>query len=239
VVAAIDGPLIVPNVSGIRACDAEVNAAYRRFNAGVHPANRTNLGRYGGLRGEGIVGLLGARGIPLAVPTVPRARSGGCFECYPHAALVSLFQLPRILEYKARGLRRPFEVRQEAFHHLQDLLASLSTSEPPLDLPRSILERELEGMSGRELKAYEDILDSIVCAYIALHAWYWGPSGYRLYGDLQRGHILVPCPPTRQDGPQSIPGSGVAKAGPSGPHHRGLRGPATPASPRPVPRTPR
>lgn len=208
-VVAITGPLVVPNSMGIRACHALLNADFRHFHAGVHPADLSNLGRYGGLRGEAIVALLGEEGIPLAIPTSARGLAAPCFECYPHAALVSLFHLRRVLQYKALGLRRSPEVRRAAYRRLGQLLRSLRDAEPGLDLPRGLVGKPLEGLEGRRLKAHEDLLDALVCGYTALHAWYWGPRGYSLFGDLLGGHILVP-PPTA---PRRLGGS--LRGGPS------------------------
>jgi predicted RNase H-like nuclease len=49
-------------------------------------------------------------------------------------------------------------------------------------------------MRGATLKCYEDLLDAIVCAYVAYYCWYWGPERYQIFGDLPSGHILIPIP---------------------------------------------
>ena len=41
-VAAVDAPLVVPNLTGRRPCEAQVSAAFRRYSAGAYPANRSN-----------------------------------------------------------------------------------------------------------------------------------------------------------------------------------------------------
>ena len=41
-VAAVDAPLVVPNLTGRRPCEAQVSAAFGRFFAGAYPANRAN-----------------------------------------------------------------------------------------------------------------------------------------------------------------------------------------------------
>ncbi len=54
------------------------------------------------------------------------------------------------------------------------------------------------GRRGGRLKEAEDLLDSIVCAYSVLYAWYHGPRYYAVYGTppavdkKESGHILVP-----------------------------------------------
>ena len=42
-VVAVDAPLRVPNLTGSRACDRELSAEWRRFEAGALPANRRLL----------------------------------------------------------------------------------------------------------------------------------------------------------------------------------------------------
>ncbi|MEM8545413.1 MAG: hypothetical protein AAGF66_15655 [Cyanobacteria bacterium P01_H01_bin.119] len=44
------------------------------------------------------------------------------------------------------------------------------------------------------MKALEDKLDSLVCAYVAAHWWYWGTEKNWVLGDRDRGYIIVPAP---------------------------------------------
>ena len=114
-IVGIDAPLVVPNVAGIRKADAMVNALFRKYHAGVHPANRHSLGRYGGLRAEALVAELETHGFRHDPHTRPRWPTRSLFELYPHAALVALFGLLRILEYKSRGAGRPLSYRWREF----------------------------------------------------------------------------------------------------------------------------
>ncbi|MCY7392409.1 MAG: hypothetical protein LH647_13285, partial [Leptolyngbyaceae cyanobacterium CAN_BIN12] len=45
-----------------------------------------------------------------------------------------------------------------------------------------------------ELKAVEDQLDSLICAYIAAHWWHWGTERNVVLGDRAEGYIVVPIP---------------------------------------------
>jgi predicted RNase H-like nuclease len=122
-------------------------------------------------------------------------------EVFPHPATVSLFNLDRTLKYKARQ-GRSYGQRWRELGRLRNYLSELAIAEPPLRLPRSITAMTIEGQRGSRFKRAEDLLDAIVCAYSALHAWYWGPQGYAIYGDSRgsgeggnKGHILVPMTP--------------------------------------------
>jgi pyridoxamine 5'-phosphate oxidase len=42
------------------------------------------------------------------------------------------------------------------------------------------------------LKAVEDQLDAIHCAYVAAHWWYWGSERNEVLGNAQDGYIVVP-----------------------------------------------
>ncbi len=59
-VVAVDAPLRVPNLTGSRACDRELSAEWRRFEAGALPANRRLLETDGKVRGERLVAMLRA-----------------------------------------------------------------------------------------------------------------------------------------------------------------------------------
>jgi len=42
------------------------------------------------------------------------------------------------------------------------------------------------------LKALEDQLDALLCAYIGAHWWYWGIERNLVLGDRTTGYIVIP-----------------------------------------------
>lgn len=188
---AIDAPLRVPNQRGQRPAEAALNRVFGRYGAGAHPANRQLLERYGGLRGEYLIAALATDGF---VHT-PLVRAGHhtrqIIEVYPHAALVTLFDLPHILRYKARP-HRPLALRQAELARLQQLLARLERATPALHA-RALLDQPPAALRGAAFKAYEDILDALVCAYVAVYLWHWGPSHTLVFGDAHTGAITTPA----------------------------------------------
>ncbi len=52
---SVDAPLRVPNQTGGRACERELSASWRRYDAGPYYANRKNLALDGVVRGEALV----------------------------------------------------------------------------------------------------------------------------------------------------------------------------------------
>lgn len=190
-VVAIDCPLAVPNRTGLRDCDKLMNRVFRPFEAGVYPANRTNLGRYGGLRGVTLSRALAADGFSLDPRSWAERR---VIEVYPHAAMIGMFALARTLKYKPRQ-GRSYEERWREMARFQHLLAGLSRAAPPFRIEDGILDRSPEPLRGAELKSLEDALDSLVCAFVGLS---YGVEGLRrcaVFGDRPRGHIVVPTPP--------------------------------------------
>jgi histidinol-phosphate phosphatase family protein len=188
---AIDAPLAVPNEFGGRPCDRQVAAAFGRFEAGPYPANRRNLARYGGLRGEEITHRLQSLGFRLDPHVAQDMPTRQVIEVFPHPATVSLFALDRTLKYKARQ-GRDYPSRWRALGRLRAHLAGLGKGDPPLHLTPGITGMVIEGQRGRAFKETEDLLDAVVCAYSALYAWSHGPRGYAVYGDRGQGHIVVP-----------------------------------------------
>jgi predicted RNase H-like nuclease len=58
--------------------------------------------------------------------------------------------------------------------------------------PSNILEAKFEQVKGSQLKALEDRLDAVTCAYVASYLWRHGEAGAWLYGTVADGHIIVP-----------------------------------------------
>ena len=104
---------------------------------------------------------------------------------------MSLFHLDRTLKYKYRSTRT-HALRWSELLRLREHLDALRDSVPPLDLPPGLADMPAEGLRGRQLKAVEDMLDAVVCAYSAFYAWHRGPRGYATYGKPSQGCILVP-----------------------------------------------
>lgn len=196
---AIDAPLVVPNITGRRPCEAILSRCLRRVEAGPHPSNRSRLaGPDGSIRGERIATAFNLRGIAhtphldtLAQP--PRA----CFEVFPHPAHVALWELDKTLKYKAKP-RRTRELRVSEFVRYTALLVSLAAFDPPLTLPRNEeiwWQRDPAFLTPSALKRHEDTLDALTCAYIALYFHRWGDARCAVVGDLENGYIVTPSSP--------------------------------------------
>lgn len=192
-VVAVDAPLLVPNATGRRPAEAALGAVFRAYEAGAHPANRRLLDRGGGVRGELLVERLAAHGFRY-VAGVGAAEGGRLVtEVYPHAAMVAIFGLGRTLKYKARG-GRAGAVRLAEWRRYQALLLGLAGADPPLAGHGELLGVDVAGLRGRALKAYEDRVDALMCAYVALYAHRWGAARCRVFGDLEGGTIFTPVP---------------------------------------------
>lgn len=189
---AIDAPLRVPNETGTRPCDRELSRVYRRAHAQAYPANRRRLGPI--VRGEALAEELRAKDFTLSPQVEAQRPTRQVVEVFPHPAMVELFGLLHILRYKARP-GRSLQFRWKELRRYRELLEGLKEAEPAMDASSILSTANPENLRGRTLKALEDLLDALFCAYIALHLWYWGQEGYRSFGDEESGHILVPIRP--------------------------------------------
>jgi predicted RNase H-like nuclease len=189
-VVAVDAPLRVPNQTGTRPCDAALSAQWRRYHAGALPANRARLAEDGVVRGEALVTALVQQLRFAEAAAIPRrSKARLVCEVFPHPAHVSLFGLDRILKYKrGRVAQRRLELAR-----YQQLLRGLRKASPPLKGTKKLLKGvDVADLRGRGLKAYEDTLDAITCAYVAAYLWQHGPKAAISYGSLAEGSILVP-----------------------------------------------
>ena len=112
-------------------------------------------------------------------------------EVYPHAALVALFDLPTVIKYKKGSVAE----KRAGLRHLRDRIAQLSSWQPALRSNAKLdqlLGVRLESLAGSSLKQYEDTLDAVVCAYLALYFWAWRLDRNEVFGDADNGYILNP-----------------------------------------------
>lgn len=192
-IVAVDAPLWVPNTTGRRPGEAEIGRAFARYQAGAHPANRSRLTFDGIVRGEALVAALAECGFEHAPDVVAGAPVRQVIEVFPHPAMVALFGLDRTLKYKAKP-RRSAELRLSEWRRYQAYLDALALADPLLRGQAALTSQDVAALRGRRLKDYEDQVDALMCAYIALYAFRWGAARCRSFGTFEGGYIFTPVP---------------------------------------------
>ncbi|WP_237706883.1 DUF429 domain-containing protein [Kribbella flavida] len=189
---AFDAPVIVVNPAGHRPCERLISQYFGRYGASCHAANTAGASFVDGSRAVGLVEALDLDLDPTS--TSPRRAA----EVYPHPALVALFDLPRVLQYKAKPGRDFHHLRSEMLR-LAEYVESLATAPTPLhvktcDAWHNLRTGLAQATIKADLKRVEDTLDAVVCTYIALYAA-TNPTEVRYFGDPATGQILTPVTP--------------------------------------------
>ncbi len=185
-IIGVDMPTIVRNPTGIRPCERELAADFRKYHAGPHPAN---LKRFpDGGRARRILDTLAHDGFCERLDLGPQPHGRFAFEVFPHPAHVRLFDRTSIFRYKKKS--RPWPLVLDAWASYRAALAGLADADPPLHLGPGIPVT----VESRGYKKWDDLLDGISCAYVASYLWRWGTAAphTRIYGDLESGYIVVP-----------------------------------------------
>jgi predicted RNase H-like nuclease len=209
---AVDAPVVVPNAAGARDCERLITRLYGGAKAGAHSSNRSMQEFVGGGRAARLAHL-------LDLPIDPEATGPRLIEVYPHPAIVSLFGLTERLPYKGRP-RRSFATRRTATLELLDLLESLGSFDPPLDVrtgPRwSDLRAAVAASTGpAALERVEDEIDAHVCAYVAMYDQRWHRTKSVVVGSLDEGYIVTPMDDDRRTRLLHLAeGDGVEATGP-------------------------
>lgn len=161
---AIDMPLSKEPITSRRASDRAVNAAYSSRWCSTHTPSAIRPGKISDRLREDF----DATGYPLKTTS---AAAPGLLEIYPHPALVELAKSEKRLTYKHGKARDywpdlvPADRKRkitETWRIIIDLLetrisgvAQMLTIPPP-------------DAKGWEMKAFEDQLDAVVCAWVAI-----------------------------------------------------------------------
>ena len=159
---AIDMPLSMVSITGRRVSDNIISSLYGARGGGTHTPSALRPGKVSDELRTGFDQI----GYPLAVSEI----SGpSIIEVYPHPALIELADAARRLPYKHSKIGKywPNEVpsgrRQRLFDVWQQIIELLDARimgvAVELKLPSS-------DARGYEMKAFEDKLDAVVCAWV-------------------------------------------------------------------------
>jgi predicted RNase H-like nuclease len=189
-VVGLDAPLLVENPTGRRPCEAQLTRAFGPQHAGTYPSN-TGLPAFAD--GGRAAALARRHGLDIDATVASQPGQRRALEVYPHSAAVAVFDLDRVLKYKARKART-LDARKEALGRLVELIAGLATRSglPPLTTSGRCSELRAEiaaATTGAALRRLEDPIDAILCAYVGLlflagRTW--------TIGDRATGAIVTP-----------------------------------------------
>jgi predicted RNase H-like nuclease len=189
---AIDAPIVVRNATGNRVCEKLVGRYFGGYGASCHSSNTANPAFSGGTRASRLANNLG-------LDIDPGSAAERCaIEVYPHPAIVALFGLRSIVQYKNKQ-GRSLGLLQAETQRLLGLLEDLESDPVPLrartcpgwsDIRHAVDTAATKAALGRA----EDSIDAVVCAYVARLA-HLSPTRVRTLGTVSNGYILTPVTP--------------------------------------------
>ncbi len=178
---AIDAPLIIHNQEGQRDCEAQLNTVFRTAKAGCHPSNLKLYPNAASVRLAEMLRLQGFEHFGI---------KHFMLECYPHPSMVEIFGWRERLLYKRGSVAE----RKQGQVQLAQAILSLQTAAVSLVLEDPVLEclqtEYISALRGAAVKANEDLLDALMCLYIAA-LYKTGQAAY-VFGDVESGYVWVP-----------------------------------------------
>lgn len=179
---AIDASLIIYNTEGQRPCETQIGKLYGSRGASCHTSNTW-------LYPEAKSVHLSKRLLAAGFNHLQGDRWQ--IECYPHPSIIEIFNLPKRLKYKKGRVAE----KRTGQKKLSVLLKNLSKSQilkivMPEDIVQAVSESFIESLRGKRLKSNEDVLDAIVCLYIA-GLYSIGYTG-KVFGNTESGYVWIP-----------------------------------------------
>lgn len=149
----VDAPLVIPNETGNREIEKKFNKDFAKYKISMLPTNRKILSKYSSnIRSEELflkLSKLGFKRDYMADKVI--------FEVYPHSTISMCFNNHKILPYKRKKGRDTEFIKEQLSIYQNYLKTVLFTHE--------ILKFDISTCRAKELKDYEDKLDSLTCAY--------------------------------------------------------------------------
>jgi len=185
---AVDMALSLTPIVARRVADNETSRAFAREWCGTHSPSATRPGRVSDLLRDGFT----SRGFRLAVKGEPLPPDT-LVEVHPHAALVRLLGEERRLPYKLARMRRynadaPREDQKRLL--LETWRRIIKAIDAEVNGAAALLPADYASLRPSRLKAVEDTLDAIVCAWIGAEVM---RGRAEAFGD-ETAAIWVPSP---------------------------------------------
>jgi putative endonuclease len=149
----VDAALVVPNESGNREIEKNFNKDFARYKISMLPANKKILSQYSpNIRSIELYEKLASLGFKRDY-----ASDKVIFEVYTHSTVAMCFNNHEILPYKRKKGRDTAFIKNKLGIYRDYLKKEF--------LSHIIFKEDIESLKGQKVKDYEDMLDSITCAY--------------------------------------------------------------------------
>lgn len=180
ITVAIDAPLKVPNDIRNRQIEKDFIKDFAKYKISMLPVSRTLLEKqFGFLKGELLRQALEKSGFTFGLQ-----HDYNIIEVYPHSTIAVCFNDNKILPYKRKSGRKIADIKL-ALNRYQNFLKTIYNN--------NILEMNLINFKGKQLKEYEDKLDSIICAY-TLQYFFENKQRCKIYSMENQEYFITPFP---------------------------------------------
>ncbi len=227
---AVDAPTLIPNPTGMRLCDRLTHRYFGKYDAGCYPANLSRPFAERTVQFGLSLTARGFNHAPSIEPQHPGRYQIEVFPHPATVHLFGLDRILKYKKGKLGDRRNELlKLRQHIVDTLPRLepavafgtkdagangtvtegrqvekaaIAPKTSSDltpSTIHDPRFTLFQPIPSNSS-QLKTLEDQLDSLICAYVAAHWWYWGIARNQVLGNLSTGYIVVPAPPSHSAG---------------------------------------
>ena len=166
----VDAPLIVPNETGNREIEKKFNKDFAKYKISMLPANRKLLTKYSSkIRSEVLFKKLTACGFGRDYKS-----DKVIFEVYTHSTIAMYFNNHKILPYKRKKGRNTAFIKEQLNIYKNYLKKEI--------LSHEILKKDISSLKGQALKDYEDMLDSLTCAFCIYYCQFNESKFYQVDG---------------------------------------------------------
>lgn len=166
----VDAPLVIPNESGNREVEKKFNKDFSKYKISMLPANRKILTKYSPkIRSEILFQKLITCGFNRDYKS-----DKVLFEVYTHSTIAMCFNNHKILPYKRKKGRSIAFIKEQLGIYKKYLKKKI--------LSDDIFKKDISSLKGQGLKDYEDMLDSLTCAFCIYYCRFNEARFYQIDG---------------------------------------------------------